>query len=121
MNTLVIEVKSVAQSNKEIAELLARGGSDPTPRLIFVTYDLFHRMLAPNRMAVVKAMSGSGPLSIREIARRLGRDFKGVHTDVTALAKGGVIRRTDDGKVEFPYDRIHFDFDVEGEGMSPAA
>ena len=44
------------------------------------------------------------PLSIREAARRVGRDVKAVHGDVTALLKEGVIDRS--GRlVVFPFDR----------------
>lgn len=46
------------------------------------------------------------PLSIREAARRVGRDVKAVHGDVTALLKEGVIDRS--GRlVVFPYDGVH--------------
>lgn len=47
---------------------------------------------------------------IRELARRLERDVKSVHGDVSALLKAGVLDRTDDGRVVFPYDEIHVDF-----------
>ena len=52
------------------------------------------------------------PLSIREAARRVGRDVKAVHGDVTALLKAGVIDRS--GRlVVFPYDGVHVDFVLE--------
>lgn len=50
-------------------------------------------------------------MSIREVARRVGRDVQAVHRDVMRLINAGVVDRTDKG-VEFPYDRIRFDFDV---------
>lgn len=50
-------------------------------------------------------------MSIREAARRVGRDFKAVHTDVTTLINAGVIDR-DGGEIGLPYDRIHFEFDI---------
>ena len=59
---------------------------------------------------VMRAMAGAGPLAIRELARRVSRDVKSVHGDVSALLKAGVIDRTDDGRVEFPYDEIHVEF-----------
>ncbi|MHB1103044.1 MAG: HVO_A0114 family putative DNA-binding protein [Devosia sp.] len=121
MTTVAIGVKPLEQSQKEVRELLASGRSDPTPRINFVNWDLFHKMLAPNRMAIIQAMTGAGPLSIREVARRVERDFKGVHSDVTALLKGGFINRTDDGRVVFPYDRIRFDFEIPPAEFSPAA
>lgn len=122
MNTVVISVKSLDQSRKETQELIRgrRGEGNSVPRINFVSWDLFHRVLAPNRMAVVSAMTGAGPLSIREVARRVGRDFKGVHTDVTALLNTGVIEKTEEGLVVFPYDEIHFDFVMRGADQSAA-
>jgi len=77
----------------------------------FATYADMHRILTPKRLDIVRTLAGNRPMSIREVARRVGRDFKGVHTDVVALANAGVIDRTEQG-VWFPYDRIHFEFDV---------
>ena len=50
-------------------------------------------------------------MSIREVARRAGRDVQAGHRDVTTPINAGVIDRTDKG-IEFPYVRIHFEFDV---------
>jgi predicted transcriptional regulator len=67
-------------------------------------------MLNAKRMEILQAMMGQGPLAIREIARRVNRDVKAVHGDVQKLLFAGVLDKTDDGRVEFPYDDIHFDF-----------
>jgi predicted transcriptional regulator len=93
---------------------------DPVPRLIFVSYELMHKVLAPNRMAIVRAMTGQGPLSIREVARRVGRDFKGVHSDVTVLLRNGVLEKMADGQVVFPYAKLHFDFEIGAADKSAA-
>ena len=63
-----------------------------------------------DRLGLYRAMAGAGPLAIREVARRVGRDVKSVHGDVSALLQAGVIERTEDGRVVFPYDEIHVDF-----------
>jgi len=55
-------------------------------------------------------MAGQGPLSIRTIARRVGRDVHSVHTGVRALNQSGVIDRTKDGRMVLPYDVIRLDF-----------
>jgi predicted transcriptional regulator len=60
-------------------------------------------------MALLKVMVGQGSLSMREVARRAGRDVKAVHGDLTLLLEAGVIDRTEGGVV-FPYDRIHVDY-----------
>jgi hypothetical protein len=36
-----------------------------------------------------------------------GRDVKAVHGDVHALLIAGVLDKTKDGRIEFPYDGIH--------------
>ncbi len=56
---------------------------------------------------------GKGPMGIRELARVLDRDVKSTHTDAAALVTAGVINRTEDGSVEFPFDQIHVDFIVK--------
>lgn len=50
-----------------------------------------HKVLSPKRLEIVRVMTGAGPLNIREIARRVGRDFKGVHSDTGLLIEAGVI------------------------------
>ena len=54
-------------------------------------------------------MTGQGELSIREVARRVGRNVKAVHSDVHVLLAAGVIDRAGRGVV-FPYNGVHVDF-----------
>jgi predicted transcriptional regulator len=58
----------------------------------------------------LKALCGAGPVSIRESARRVGRDVKAVHGDVTALLDAGILRRVPDGRIEFPYEAVKVEF-----------
>src|SRR5437763_1293990 len=76
----------------------------------FATVELLWKVITPKRWELLRAMAGAGPLAIREISRRVGRDVKSVHGDVSALLKSGVLNRTDGGRIEFPYDEIHVDF-----------
>ena len=84
---------------------------EANPTLNFGSYDDMHRVLAPSRLTFVKALAEQGALSIRGVARRVGRDVQAVHRDVTTFINAGVIDRTDKG-IEFPYARIRFEFDV---------
>lgn len=61
-------------------------------------------------MAILNAMCGAGPLSLRAVARRVKRDVKGVHGDVHALLACGVLSKTERGRISFPFDAIHVDF-----------
>lgn len=76
----------------------------------FSSVELLWQTLTKKRWELLRAMTGQGPMTIREAARRVERDVKGVHGDVHALLDAGVIERTDDGRIVFPYDAVHVDF-----------
>ena len=58
-------------------------------------------------------MTGTGAMSIREAARRLGRDVKNVHSDVHALLKTELLQKNDSGGIEFPYDTLQVKFTIK--------
>jgi predicted transcriptional regulator len=115
MSTVIVRLSSMADIKARFAAAIrsaeAGGAVEATPSIEFASYDDMHKGLAPPRLAIVKALAGQGALSIREVARRVGRDVQAVHRDVTTLINAGVIDRTAEG-VEFPYDKIHFEYDV---------
>ncbi|MGK6315313.1 HVO_A0114 family putative DNA-binding protein [Neorhizobium sp. DT-125] len=117
MTTLKVKIETFDQSMASVLEAVKAaeaGKSKPAESILsFPSWEALHRVLAPKRLEVVQVMTGQGPLSIREIARRVGRDFKGVHSDVDMLLGSGVIDRAEGGGVVFPYDRIHLEFDIE--------
>jgi predicted transcriptional regulator len=112
MRTVILGIETQNDVTRRILAT-ARGqrkaGDD---RISFENVGELWRVLAPKRMEIVRAMTGTGPLTIREVARRVGRDFKAVHSDVTLLVNAGILERTDKGAVEFPYDRVHVEFDM---------
>jgi predicted transcriptional regulator len=116
MKTLGVRIETLDAAGQSFVEALqaARAGKAVNrPHSIgFASYAAMHRVLSPARLDIVRTMAGQGPMSIRELARRVGRDFKAIHTDVTMLINAGVIDR-DGGGIVFPYDRIHFEFDIE--------
>jgi predicted transcriptional regulator len=62
--------------------------------------------LSPARLALLKALREAGAVSIYELAKRLGRDYKNVHTDVTQLARLGLIERGSDNLVTVRWDLL---------------
>ena len=58
---------------------------------------------------LLKTLGGAGPISIREAARRVKRDVKAVHGDVTALLNAGILDRAEGGIV-FPFDQVKIEF-----------
>lgn len=109
MNTVVIGVSSREEANARFMRALETGKPQGAYRSFESTAELW-RTLSPKRWDVLKAMTGAGALSLREVARRVERDVKGVHTDVHALLNAGLLDRTDDGKIIFPFDAVHVDF-----------
>ena len=95
-------------------------GEGPVSSINFPSYEQLYKEFTPSRVAVLRIMAGAGPMSIREVARRLGRDFKGVHTDVTALFRNGFLKKTAQGQTIFPYDGLHFEFDVPAANLTAA-
>ena len=79
-------------------------------RIGFATAELLWRVLTAKRWELLKTLCGAGPVSIREAARRVGRDVKAVHGDVTALLNAGLLTRTGDGAILFPYDAVKVEF-----------
>jgi predicted transcriptional regulator len=71
---------------------------------------LLWEVLTAKRWELLKTLCGAGPVSIREAARRAGRDVKAVHGDATALLAAGVLRRVPDGRIEFPFDAVKVEF-----------
>ena len=68
------------------------------------------RTLSPARWILLQNLHTNGACSIYELAKRLQRDYKNVHTDVTQLAAIGLIARQDDGRVAVAWDLLRAEF-----------
>src|SRR5438552_15788114 len=110
MNTVVLEVRSLAQNLADASRAMKTGRAEREARIGFATPELLWQVLTAKRWELLKAMCGAGPMSIREAARRVGRDVKAVHGDVTALLDAGGPSRTPDGEVEFPFEAVKVEF-----------
>ena len=95
---------------QDFARAWRSGKAEKSARISFATPELLWKVLTAKRLELLKALCGAGPVSIREAARRAGRDVKAVHGEVTALLKAGVLDRTDDGRVVFPYEAVKVEF-----------
>jgi predicted transcriptional regulator len=86
------------------------GKAEKSARISFATPELLWKVLTAKRWELLKAMCGAGPISIREAARRVERDVKAVHSDITALLNAGVLDRVEDGRVIFPFEAVKVEF-----------
>jgi len=73
---------------------------------------LLLRTLSPARWSLLERLKAQGPMSIYELAKRLERDYKNVHTDVTRLAELGLIERRADGSVAVPWETVRAELDL---------
>ena len=108
MRTVTLGVSSIGEAQRQMAA--AFGGEKVGEFISFATVELLWKVLTAKRWDILKAMTGQGEMTIREIARRVDRDVKAVHGDVQALLVAGVLDRADSGRVVFPYDAVHVDF-----------
>jgi len=113
LETVILEVSDPATSRARILRACETGQPATTAYIGFATPELMWKILNANRQAILKAMTGAGPLGLRELARKLGRDVKAVHTDTRILLNAGVIDRTEDGKLLFPYRRVKMQFEFD--------
>lgn len=82
----------------------------PLQLLSLENLPLLLRTLTPARWELLERLRDAGPLSIYQLAKRLQRDYKNVHTDVTALARIGLIERGNDARVSVPWDVVRAEF-----------
>lgn len=85
---------------------------DPVATFTFSSPAQLFSIISPKRWELIEHLQQIGPVSVRGLARSLGRDVKRVHDDVTGLRTWGIIEHAEDGKICVPYDVIHADFDL---------
>lgn len=109
MKTVTLDVRPLKDSLDDFAQVWKTGKAS-SPRISFESPVLLFKVLTAKRWELLNALTGAGPVTIREAARRVGRDVKAVHGDVHALLNVGILSRMDDGRIVFPFDAVHVDF-----------
>jgi predicted transcriptional regulator len=107
MKTVTLQVAKLEEVKRRAQD--AFKGKKQGSRISFATPELLFRLLTAKRWEMIRAVAGAGPLRIREVARRVNRDVKAVHGDVHVLLNAGILQKTDDGLVVFPFDAIRVD------------
>jgi predicted transcriptional regulator len=110
MSTVVLEVRSLADSLADAAGAMEGDGAAQEAHIAFATPELLWEVLTAERWALLKAVAGAGPLSVEQAAARTGRDLGSVRADVDALVQAGILDRVPGERVEFPYDTVRVEF-----------
>lgn len=109
MRTVILDIRPLSDALSDFAGAW-RTGKSSVARISFASPALRFRLMTGRRWEPLEALTGAGPLTIRGAARRVGRDVKAVHGDVRALLDAGILRRTADKKIVFPFDELRVDF-----------
>ena len=110
MKTVTLDVRSPSDAMADFSHAWKSRKAQRSARISFATPELLWQVLTAKRWELLKALCGAGPVSIREAARRVNRDVKAVHGDVTALLSAGVLTRAKGGGVEFPFEAVKVAF-----------
>lgn len=113
MKTVILEVSAPDDSMASFTAAWKSGKPERNTRIAFATPELLWQVLTAKRWELLKALCGAGPMSIREAARRVERDVKAVHADITALLTAGVIDRDAGGGIVFPFEAVKVEFLLE--------
>jgi predicted transcriptional regulator len=113
MKTVILDVQTPDQVGHQFLDAWTSGKQQKNARISFTSPELLWKVLTAKRWDILKAMCGAGPASIREVSRRVGRDVKAVHRDVTALLAAGLVVKNEQGLVEFPYEAVKVEFLLE--------
>ena len=77
MRTVVLEVRSPAESMANFVQSWKAGKPQRPARIGFASPELLWQVLTAKRWELLKVLCGAGPISIREAARRVERNVKG--------------------------------------------
>jgi predicted transcriptional regulator len=111
MTTVTIGIASIKETQARMQRAL--DGKPQGAVISFPSVDRLWKGMTPKRWERLRVLTGVDSISIRDAARRVGRDVKTMHGDVIALLNAGVLQRSEQGSIPFPYDAIHVDFMVK--------
>jgi predicted transcriptional regulator len=107
MKTVTLQLGSLEDVKRRTRDAFA--GAKQGARISFASPELLFRLMTAKRWELIRALAGAEPMTIRAVARRVNRDVKAVHGDVHALLDTGILHKTDNGRIVFPFDAIHVD------------
>ena len=113
MRTLTISLMNSTDALREMRESAMRAwstGDYQGESLSYATPAQLFGIFTQKRWEMIACLQKQpAPISIRELARQLGRDVHRVHDDVKVLLEEGVVAQ-DDAGISIPYAEIHTDF-----------
>jgi predicted transcriptional regulator len=106
--TVNLHVGSIEEMGKRFVDAwhrLERGEKVDETHLTFFDLETMMATLSPKRLALLRHVHHHPAKTVSALAKALGRDYKRVHDDVSALAHAGLIVRDEEG-IRAPYDAV---------------
>jgi len=110
VKTVTLDVRPPKEAMADFTQVWKSGKSSKADRISFATPELLWKVLTAKRWDLLKALCAVGPVTVREAARRVDRDVKAVHSDLSALLVAGLLRRPNPGRSNFHMQRLRLNF-----------
>lgn len=110
---LTVDVSSIEEAAREFIDIWHQAEAGKPPKdapieiISFSNERLLFKTLTTRRRDLLRCVHNHGKISIRDLAKKLSRDYSNVYQDVKALAHIGLILK--DEKTEkyyMPWDKI---------------
>lgn len=109
------ELRDAAARIKDVVRQADAGMEvQPQDNVTFLSWSALAATMTDKRHELLRHLHQQPAVSIRALARDLGRDFKRVHADVTALEAVGLVERDEQGRLRADYGRIEATILLDG-------
>ena len=88
------------------------GESVDEAHVTFLSFQAMTETLSPRRLELLRFVRQHGAASVRELAASLGRDYKNVHQDVSALEAEGLLVR-EGRRLNAPWNELQASINLE--------
>lgn len=110
-----IEVRDEKESAQEFVKAWHRADKGiapelPVDRIYFKDLQTLLRVLTPRRMENLRMLHMHGAMSVRALAKALGRDYKNVYKDMQEMERIGIVSRDSKGLLMVPWHSIVAEF-----------
>jgi predicted transcriptional regulator len=107
---LIIGISTLEESLNETLEACKRTEKGlPTGsvhRIDFTDQAALFSTLSPKRMELLRYLRRNGPMSARQLAKDLERDYKNIQGDIKMLSQLEIVVTDDSGKYLVPWDDV---------------
>ena len=93
------------------AMIALKRGEKPKPYFGIGFQDIgqLFAVFTPRRWDLLAALREAGPTTTADLARRVKRDYKNVHNDISKLIEWRAVEKDDQGRIFTPYAKIVVD------------